>query len=139
MNEDQLKTCIAKQDTASEQKSVALASSLGVGTTPTVFVNGAKFEGAVPIQFVFDMVDNALRAEGKVPPSRDPKPDHGAHAGLKLWRTHLVESALCPAATPAMARSSLEEETTAHSSLPLRSSVSRRIPSITPAPRAPRA
>lgn len=75
VNEDQLKACIAKQDTAPEQKSVALASSLGVGTTPTVFVNGAKFEGAVPIQFVFDMVDNALRAEGKVPPSRDPKPD----------------------------------------------------------------
>lgn len=75
VDEDQLKACIAKQDTAPELKSVAFASSLGVGTTPTVFVNGAKFEGAVPIQFVFDMVDNALRAEGKVPPSRDPKTD----------------------------------------------------------------
>ena len=73
VDEEHLKACIAKQDTAPEQKSIALASSLGVGTTPTVFVNGAKFEGAVPIQFVFDMVDNALRAEGKVPPPREPK------------------------------------------------------------------
>ena len=73
VDEDQLKACIAKQDTAPEQKSIALASSLGVGTTPTVFVNGAKFEGAVPIQFVFDMVDNALRAEGKIPPPRQLK------------------------------------------------------------------
>ena len=73
VNEDHLKACVARQDTAPEKKSIALANSLGVGTTPTVFVNGAKFEGAVPIQFVFDMVDNALRAEGKVPPPREPK------------------------------------------------------------------
>lgn len=71
VDEESLKACVAKQDTATEQKSVDLASSLGVGTTPTVFVNGAKFDGAVPIEFVFDMVDNALRAEGKIPPPRE--------------------------------------------------------------------
>lgn len=72
VNEEKLKLCIEKQDATPEKQSVALASGLGVSSTPTVFVNGAKFEGAVPIEFVFDMVDNALRAEGRVPP---PRPD----------------------------------------------------------------
>ena len=73
VNEEELRSCIKKQDTTPERKSVALASKLGVGSTPTVFVNGAKFEGEVPMNFVFDMVDNALRAEGKVPPPRGVK------------------------------------------------------------------
>ncbi len=73
VDEEKLKSCIEKQDPTPEQQSVAIASSLGVSTTPTVFVNGAKFEGAVPIEFVFDMVDNALRAEGQVPPPRTDK------------------------------------------------------------------
>ena len=48
-----------------------MGERLGVTHTPTVFVNGAKFEGIVPMDFVFDMVDNALRAEGQVPPPRE--------------------------------------------------------------------
>lgn len=76
VDEEKLKACIAKQDKAPVQQSMALASSLGVSTTPTVFVNGARFEGAVPIEFVFEMVDNALRAEDKVPPPREGKADH---------------------------------------------------------------
>ena len=47
-----------------------MGEKFGVTHTPTVFVNGAKFEGAVPMDFVFDMVDSALKAEGKVPPNR---------------------------------------------------------------------
>jgi protein-disulfide isomerase len=70
VDEAKLKACIEKQDTAPEKASLAIGEKLGVTTTPTTFVNGAKFEGAVPIDFVFDMVDNALRAEGQVPPPR---------------------------------------------------------------------
>ena len=70
VDEAPLKSCIQKQDTAPEKASMALASHLGVTQTPTIFVNGAKSEGAVPIEFVFDMVDNALRAEGQIPPPR---------------------------------------------------------------------
>ena len=70
LNEEKLKACIRKQDPAPENASVAIASKVGVERTPTFFVNGAKFEGVVPIEFVFDMVDNALRAEGQTPPPR---------------------------------------------------------------------
>jgi protein-disulfide isomerase len=70
VDEAPLKACIEKQDTTEEKKSVALASRMGVTHTPTIFVNGAKSAGDVPIEFVFDMVDSALRAEGQVPPPR---------------------------------------------------------------------
>ncbi len=73
VNEENLKTCINKQDTTLEQESVGIASRLGVAKTPTLFVNGAKSEGVVPIDFVFDMVDNALRAEGQAPPPRQDR------------------------------------------------------------------
>ena len=73
VDEEELKACIKNQDKTPEQQSVALASRLGVASTPTVFVNGARFEGEVPLNFVFDMVDNALRAEGEVPPPREDK------------------------------------------------------------------
>jgi len=62
--------CIQKQDTSAERAGLILGEHLGVTKTPTIFVNGAKIDGAVPIAFVFDMVDNALRAEGKTPPPR---------------------------------------------------------------------
>ena len=69
-DEAKLQACIKKQDTAPEKASLAIGEKLGVIKTPTFFVNGAKFEGDVPIEFVFDMVDNALKAEGQVPPPR---------------------------------------------------------------------
>jgi protein-disulfide isomerase len=70
VDEAPLKACLKNQDTTPEKESVALASRMGVTHTPTIFVNGAKSEGDVPIEFIFDMVDNALKAEGQVPPPR---------------------------------------------------------------------
>jgi hypothetical protein len=40
--------------------------------TPTFFINGARIEGAVPIDFIFHMIDAALLAEGKTPPPSQP-------------------------------------------------------------------
>lgn len=73
VDEARLKACIQKQDTTMENASLALGERLGVIRTPTIFVNGAKFDGAVPVGFVFDAIDNALRAEGKMPPPREDK------------------------------------------------------------------
>lgn len=73
VDEAPLKACIQRQDTTAERQSSALAGRMGVTQTPTIFVNGAKSDGDVPIEFVFDMVDNALRAEGQVPPPRQEK------------------------------------------------------------------
>lgn len=68
VDESALKACIEKQDISKENASVRSGVELGVSKTPTFFINGAKIDGAVPISFVFEMVDNALKAEGKTPP-----------------------------------------------------------------------
>ena len=70
-----LNACINKQDTASIEESKKLGAALGVDSTPTLFINGDKFDGALPIDFFFKMIDQALIAEGKTPPPPyiDPK------------------------------------------------------------------
>jgi protein-disulfide isomerase len=63
-----LNACLAKQDTAEIEASKQLATSFSVQSTPTLFINGDKVDGAVPIEFVFSVIDSALRAEGVAPP-----------------------------------------------------------------------
>ncbi len=63
-----LNACIAKQDTAAIQESKTIASKLGVDSTPSLFINGDKIDGALPIEFLFKIIDNALIAEGRTPP-----------------------------------------------------------------------
>jgi protein-disulfide isomerase len=63
-----LNACIVAQDKKAIQASVALGTSLGVESTPTFFINGAKLDGAVPLDYIFNEIDKALIAEGKKPP-----------------------------------------------------------------------
>ena len=42
---------------------------LGVGATPTFFVNGVRVVGAKPIEFFMDIIDAELRANGITPPA----------------------------------------------------------------------
>jgi protein-disulfide isomerase len=63
-----LNACIAKQDTTEMEQSRKLGASLNVDSTPTLFINGDKIDGAVPIEFIFKVIDDALVAEGKTPP-----------------------------------------------------------------------
>lgn len=63
-----LDACVTKQDTASIQPFIKEGEALNLGSTPTLFINGVKIEGAVPIEFVFGEIDDALRAEGVQPP-----------------------------------------------------------------------
>lgn len=71
-----LNACIQKQDTASVEHSREQGLGLQVQVTPTFFINGAKIEGAVPLDFIFHMIDAALLAEGKTPPPALPD-QHG--------------------------------------------------------------
>jgi protein-disulfide isomerase len=64
-----LSACIAKQDTTTIEASRKLGESLGVGATPSLFINGAKVDGAVPVEFIFNIIDNALRAQNVTPPA----------------------------------------------------------------------
>ncbi len=63
-----LDACIARQDTSAITASEQLGTNLNIASTPTYFINGEKYEGALPIDYIFGQIDNALRAEGVTPP-----------------------------------------------------------------------
>ena len=63
-----LKACIRKQDASSVESSRRQGDAFRIERTPTLFINGAKIEGAVPVDFLFHVIDTALLAKGKTPP-----------------------------------------------------------------------
>ena len=63
-----LEACLTKQDTAAIEASRKVGESLNIDSTPTLFINGEKLEGAVDVGFLFGQIDEALRAEGVQPP-----------------------------------------------------------------------
>jgi protein-disulfide isomerase len=74
LNADTLNACIVKQDDTAVKASMKLGDSLGVDATPALFINGAKMEGALPLEYVYRMIDNALIASGQTPPPPPPAP-----------------------------------------------------------------
>jgi protein-disulfide isomerase len=74
LNADTLNACIVKQDDTAVKASMKLGESLGVDSTPALFINGEKMEGAVPLEYVYRMIDNALIASGQTPPPPPPAP-----------------------------------------------------------------
>jgi protein-disulfide isomerase len=69
-----LQACVKAQDESAVKASMKEAEALGVEATPTVFINGQKLDGAVPISEVRAALDSALR-DAKL-----PVPDHAAAA-----------------------------------------------------------
>jgi protein-disulfide isomerase len=74
LNSDALNACIVKQDDTAVKASTKLGESLGVDSTPALFINGEKIEGALPLEYVYRMIDNALIASGQTPPPPPPTP-----------------------------------------------------------------
>jgi protein-disulfide isomerase len=72
LNADALNACLAKQDDTAIKESVKLGETLGVDATPALFINGEKVEGALPVEYVYRMIDNALIASGQTPPAPPP-------------------------------------------------------------------
>ena len=72
LNVDTVNACIAKQDDTAIKASMKLGESLGVDSTPALFINGEKVEGALPLEYVYRMIDNALIASGQTPPPPPP-------------------------------------------------------------------
>jgi protein-disulfide isomerase len=93
-----LNVCLQQQDTKAIDASVKFGTSLGLDSTPTLFINGDKVDGALPIEFVFQLIDDALRAENVTPP-----PPYVAPAPPKAPAT---ASPASPAASPAPAAAS---------------------------------
>ena len=73
-----LDACITKQDDSAVKASMEQATALGVDSTPALFINGEKLEGAVPLEYVYRMIDNALIASGQTPPPAPPAPPQTA-------------------------------------------------------------
>jgi protein-disulfide isomerase len=63
-----LDACLTKQDAAAIEASKKVGEGLGLDSTPTLFINGNKIDGAVPLDFLFGEIDEALLAEGVQPP-----------------------------------------------------------------------
>jgi protein-disulfide isomerase len=74
INIDSLNACLAKQDDTAIKASVKEGEALGVDSTPALFINGEKVEGAQPIEYVYRVIDNALTASGQTPPPPPPAP-----------------------------------------------------------------
>ena len=74
MDAEKLNACIVKQDDSAIKASVKLGESLGVDSTPALFINGEKMEGALPLEYVYHMIDGALIASGQTPPPPPPAP-----------------------------------------------------------------
>lgn len=64
-----LEACLTKQDTSAIEASKKVGEGLNIDSTPTLYINGAKIDGAVPLDFLFGQIDDALRAEGVQPPA----------------------------------------------------------------------
>jgi len=63
-----LNACIAKQDTTAIEASKQVGAALNVEATPSMFINGDKIDGALPVSYIFGLIDDALRAENVTPP-----------------------------------------------------------------------
>lgn len=63
-----LEACLTKQDASAIEASKKVGEALNIDSTPTLFINGDKIDGAVPLDFLFGEIDDALRAEGVQPP-----------------------------------------------------------------------
>jgi protein-disulfide isomerase len=74
VDETKLSACLVKQDASVVKQSMKEAEALGVDSTPALFINGEKIEGAQPMEYVYRMIDGALIAAGQTPPPAPAQP-----------------------------------------------------------------
>jgi protein-disulfide isomerase len=69
LNADKLQACMQKQDETVVRASMAEGDKLGVDSTPTLFINGERFTGAVPEAELRSALDRALAESGEQTPA----------------------------------------------------------------------
>jgi protein-disulfide isomerase len=67
-----LQSCIKAQNEDAVRASMKEADGIGVDATPTLFINGQKIDGAVPISEIRAALDDALRDAGQPVPQHLP-------------------------------------------------------------------
>lgn len=75
VNEKKLSACIERQDETAVRASMKEGDGLSVTGVPALFINGQMITGAIPIEFVYRAVDDALTAQGITPPPPVPLPN----------------------------------------------------------------
>jgi protein-disulfide isomerase len=68
-----LQACVKAQNEDSVRASMKEAEALGVSATPTLFINGDKIDGAVPVSQLRAALDTALRDAGQPVPQHVPE------------------------------------------------------------------
>jgi protein-disulfide isomerase len=72
-----LQACLKAQDDKAVRASMHEGDKVGVDATPTMFVNGQKLDGAVPVDEVRAALDRALKDAGVAPPEHKPAAAEG--------------------------------------------------------------
>ena len=72
-----LQACLKAQDDKAVRASIHEGDTVGVDATPTMFVNGQKLDGAVPVDEVRGALDRALKDAGVAPPEHRPAAAEG--------------------------------------------------------------
>jgi protein-disulfide isomerase len=79
-----LQACVKAQQDDKVKTSVHEGEALGVEATPTLFVNGERVDGALPISELRDLLDRALVQAGETPPAHPaPAPAGTSQPGNK--------------------------------------------------------
>ena len=74
LDKARLEACVKTQDETAVKASMKEGDDIGVSATPTLFVNGQKVDGLIPLAELRDLLDRALRDAGQ------PVPSHAAAA-----------------------------------------------------------
>lgn len=69
LDPDKLQACVKKQDETGVRASMAEGDKLGIDSTPTIFINGEKFTGAVPEAELRSALNRALADSGQQAPA----------------------------------------------------------------------
>ena len=79
-----LQACVKAQKDDAVKASMKEAEALGVNATPTIFVNGEKIDGALPIPQIREVLNRALKDVGEavpLPPAPSTSPGTSAPSG----------------------------------------------------------
>ena len=76
-----LQACVKAQNDDAVKLSMHEAESLGIESTPTLYVNGVKLDGAAPVEQLRAIFDRALKEAGVAPPTRGIAPTPATTGG----------------------------------------------------------
>jgi protein-disulfide isomerase len=83
LDESKLQACIKAQDDSAVKSSAKEGDALGVDSTPTMFINGEKISGAVPLEAMLPIINRALVSAGVAVPYAAQVPPQAAGAEPK--------------------------------------------------------